>query len=425
MSVPEFVAENAAQLGARGTMSVPEFVAENAAQLGAKGVSVSAISCAAAADLSDAIMSAVMRPSSLMGVTHALPSHSTRCMRRKEVRFVMGPEQQAAVDKLKNILCNAQVMAHPDWKLPFIVRTDASAGAIGAVLSQKQADGERPICFLSRSLTTAERNYHTTEREMLALVWGLQELRPYLFLHQFTVYTNHAAVVFFRNSKIADGSGPLSGRLARWKILLSSWDCEVQWKAGSKMIDADALSRTAPQSEALASSTALTDEDGIEFPPTDMKLVAVLSAQEEEAYLCALFAPLTAEPVSAATRNFATRRPAVQAPTAAAAATTTVPAFVSDNTRGRVHRRPVTGTAQEQGAPTPPRVFVHNAEPLDDWQHDLLCTESIRAHQECDARTRQEWRRGVNWSSAKVCCAEKCQQRLNHTVFICANACKL
>lgn len=69
--------------------------------------------------------------------------------------------------------------------------TDASGEALGAVLSQGDIGTDKPVAFASRTLNASERKYSTTEREFLAIVWGIRNFRPYLLNKKFTVYTDH------------------------------------------------------------------------------------------------------------------------------------------------------------------------------------------------------------------------------------------
>jgi hypothetical protein len=64
------------------------------------------------------------------------------------------------------------VLAFPDFKVPFILTTDASTVGLGAVLSQVQKGIERPVSFASRQLKKAERAYSASYLETLAVLWA-------------------------------------------------------------------------------------------------------------------------------------------------------------------------------------------------------------------------------------------------------------
>ncbi|BHF79359.1 hypothetical protein SprV_0702247900 [Sparganum proliferum] len=120
----------------------------------------------------------------------------------------------------------------------FILDTDASDTAIGAVLSQQQPDGtERVIQYLSRSLTKAERRYCVTRKEMLALTHFVEECRPYLQYRPFVVRTDHSALTWLRNFKNPEG------QVARWQEKLAEYDFECVFRPGRQHGNADALSR--------------------------------------------------------------------------------------------------------------------------------------------------------------------------------------
>jgi hypothetical protein len=77
---------------------------------------------------------------------------------------------------VKGALVDAKTFKIPDFNVPFKTFTDASDFALGAILNQE----ERPVAYKSRVLNGTERNYHTTDEEMLAVVHALKVWRCYL-----------------------------------------------------------------------------------------------------------------------------------------------------------------------------------------------------------------------------------------------------
>jgi hypothetical protein len=89
---------------------------------------------------------------------------------RKSVKFQWTEARQKAFEKIKHMLTTSPVLAHPDFTKPFILHTDASKNALGAVLSQKDDDGmERVICYAGRTTNVHEQNYGSTQLECLAV----------------------------------------------------------------------------------------------------------------------------------------------------------------------------------------------------------------------------------------------------------------
>ena len=80
----------------------------------------------------------------------------------------------------------------------FTLRTDASNFAIGGVLTQEHEDGEHPVAYVSRVLTSTERNYSVTEKEALAILWSMRKLRHYLEGYEFNVITDHSSLKWLR-----------------------------------------------------------------------------------------------------------------------------------------------------------------------------------------------------------------------------------
>lgn len=162
-------------------------------------------------------------------------------------------ECEQALNALKNALVNAPILTCPDFSQPFVIQTDASAFGIGAVLVQKRPDNsEQVISYISRSLSRAERNYSTTERECLAVVWAVEKLRPYVEGYHFTVVTDHHSLVWL--FKLPQPTG----RLARWIIRLQQFDFELVHRKGKDLVVPDLLSRSVPKIDAVEPAVSLS-----------------------------------------------------------------------------------------------------------------------------------------------------------------------
>ena len=123
-----------------------------------------------------------------------------------------------------------------------MVTTDASKTGLGITLWQKQDDGEiKPIAFGSRYLNDTEKNYSIGELELLAVVWGLEKFRFYLYGKKVFLYTDHQALepLIKRNRS----NHQYSARLTRWLDRLAHFDIAVQHIAGKNLKFTDYLSR--------------------------------------------------------------------------------------------------------------------------------------------------------------------------------------
>ena len=97
-----------------------------------------------------------------------------------------GPKQQESFRQLKDAISKGPVLILPDPELPFVVHTDASGFAVGAVLQQDQGKGLQPIAFLSKKMLDAETRYPVHEQELLAIITALGAWRHYLHGRKFT-----------------------------------------------------------------------------------------------------------------------------------------------------------------------------------------------------------------------------------------------
>jgi hypothetical protein len=167
----------------------------------------------------------------------------TKLLKKLEVGAhpVWEPACEEAFIILKEKLSTAPVLVPPNWDLPFHVYVDASNIALGCVLSQKDTKNlDHPIYFASRQLIAAEKNYTTTEREALAMIFAIQKFRHYLLGYPFVFYVDHDALKYLINKL------DLSGRLARWVLLLQEFDFTIVVRPGKSHGNADHLSRLEP-----------------------------------------------------------------------------------------------------------------------------------------------------------------------------------
>ena len=138
------------------------------------------------------------------------------------VQFVWGEEEQGAFEELRARLVEAPVLVQPKWDEPMVLVTDASAFGAGAAMVQEREGKWRVVEYASKELTETERRYSTTDREMLALVWGTRKFRQYLFGTKVTAYTDHECLTGRRN--IDDPTG----RTGRWMGELMQYGLEVK-----------------------------------------------------------------------------------------------------------------------------------------------------------------------------------------------------
>ncbi|GJT32260.1 reverse transcriptase domain-containing protein [Tanacetum coccineum] len=102
----------------------------------------------------------------------------------KNTPFIFSEDCILAFQTLKKKLTEAPILIAPNWDEPFEIMCDASDYAIGAVLGQRIEKHFRPIHYASKTMTEAETNYTTTEKEMLAVVYAFEKFRSYLIMNK-------------------------------------------------------------------------------------------------------------------------------------------------------------------------------------------------------------------------------------------------
>ena len=160
---------------------------------------------------------------------------------RKSI-FEWGEVHQSTFERLKVLLSSSPVLAYPNSNDQFILDTDASHDAMGAVLSQVQNGIERPISFASHGFSNSECNYCVTRKEMLAVYKYVEYFKHYLLGKSFLLRTDHKALVWMLSCKT-----PKTSQYCKWTAVLQNYDFQIEHRSGIKHLNADALSRQCEQ----------------------------------------------------------------------------------------------------------------------------------------------------------------------------------
>lgn len=163
---------------------------------------------------------------------------------KKGINFSWSKDCQYSFNELRRRMMSPPVLQFPDFSedAKFILRTDASRVAIGAVLSNSN---DLPVAYSSRPLSKAEKNYAIIELELLAIVWAVQHFRPYLFGRKFEILTDHRPLVYLF------GMRDPSSRLLKFRLKLEDFDFTIRYVKGTDNVTADALSRIVITSDEL------------------------------------------------------------------------------------------------------------------------------------------------------------------------------
>lgn len=164
-------------------------------------------------------------------------------LKKKGVPFVFGPDQVQAFETLKRALVSSSILRMPDFTRDFVVHTDASGSAIGAVLMQTHGDQLFPVSYASRALNKHELNYSTLQLECLAIVFALQKYQQYLEHREFELHSDCSALTWLLNHPRQ------MGKIARWVSFINSFKFKIYHIRGRDNVIADALSRLYENSE--------------------------------------------------------------------------------------------------------------------------------------------------------------------------------
>ena len=143
-----------------------------------------------------------------------------------------------AFQALKQACMNSPVLAFADYMKDFLLKMDASKEGLGAVLSQKQVDGQfHPVAYGSQALTAHKKNYHSTKLEFLSLKWAITEhFKEYLLYQPFLVKTDNKPLTYIMTTPNLDATGHW------WVGALAKFNFQLEYQKGRDNAVADALS---------------------------------------------------------------------------------------------------------------------------------------------------------------------------------------
>ena len=171
-----------------------------------------------------------------------IPNFSTTAaclfeLTKDKVVYTWSKEADEAFKMLKEQLVKAPILIYPNFKNGFSIYTDASGLGIGAVLTQVVERKIYPVAYASRQLNSSERNYSTSEREMLAIVWAAKHFQSYIYGRHIKFFTDHKPLSTLVKAK------EQNGRLYKLLLKLQDLDYSIVYCPGKQNTLADLLSR--------------------------------------------------------------------------------------------------------------------------------------------------------------------------------------
>ena len=159
-------------------------------------------------------------------------------VRNTKVMITWNDDAETSFQTLRTFLTTHPLLILPDLHKEFMLDTDACNYAVGAVLSQSNDENKaQPVAYFSKHMTSAQKNYATSEKELLAIVLATEHFAQYLWGSTFIINTDHQPLAWLMKTPKP------SARLARWLIRLRDFNFTIQYKTGKTNVNADAMSR--------------------------------------------------------------------------------------------------------------------------------------------------------------------------------------
>ena len=187
-----------------------------------------------------------------------------------KVTFTWSPRHQKAFETLCQALVSPPILDYPTRDDHFVLTTDASDVGVGAILSTLRGI---VVEYASRSLSSTERRYTTTEKECLAIVWAVRKFHHFLLGAPFTLETDHKPLEWLESAKVSHAR---SQRLERWSLELRAYDFKVVHRPGKDNCHVDSLSRLPISLVALQAPITITEISKAQRSDPSLSLVIKL-----------------------------------------------------------------------------------------------------------------------------------------------------
>jgi hypothetical protein len=202
-----------------------------------------------------------------------------RKLTQKDTEWHWTEQHDKTMQEIKQAITQQPVLRYYDREEELVLQTDASATGLGAALMQQG----QPIAFASRALTDAETRYAQIEKELLAVVWGLEKFQQYTYGRHTTIQSDHKPLEIIQKKPLHKAPK----RLQRILLRKQAYNCTIIYRPGKDMQLADTLSRAyipaTPGDKQDQLNQDLEDVHVVkDLPITESRLREIITATEED-----------------------------------------------------------------------------------------------------------------------------------------------
>ncbi|KAI8516719.1 hypothetical protein Bbelb_053000 [Branchiostoma belcheri] len=199
---------------------------------------------------------------------------SIRELLKEDVEYDWCASHTRDFNKIKQLISEDITLQYYDREKPVTLQVDASMKGVGAALLQEG----RPIAFASKALTPAESRYANIEREMLAVVYGCEKFKTYLYGRRFTIESDHKPLEQIDRKNLTKAPA----RLQRLLLRIQEYDYHLKYKPGNEMLVADALSRLSPSEKEEMAGLKVQIHHLVNVTTTKLEQIQEETSKDEE-----------------------------------------------------------------------------------------------------------------------------------------------